>query len=302
MRRAALAVAFGALIGCSSSGNEDGKSAGGSGSASAGAAGVAGSANVAGAAGAGGVGGALSSGGASAGASAAGTAALGGSGGVSAGAGGGASGGATGGATVGGSAGAAGASGNFVCSEVLGLTLTKEWYMAGFEKGVVDARWQLKAAQSAYVDEWAKMDSPFWATPLVSPCQASSTSPDHVVFAVLSWTIMAQGDWETAIKGAVAGIQAKYTGIRRIDLMTIIRGPNNMACGDPNTYTENTHIPAALDAALQTVAQGAPNLVHAAPGFAVDACSDYTGVGPHLTAAGNAKLAAKIAAAFASAP
>jgi hypothetical protein len=188
----------------------------------------------------------------------------------------------------------------FACSEVMGLTLTRQWYEAGFEKGVVDAGWQLKAAQSAYVDEWAKADSPFWATPLISPCQTSSSAPDHVVFAVLSWTIMAQADWETAIRGAVTNIQSKYAGVRRIDLMTIIRGPANAACGDPNVYAENTHIPAALDAALAAVAAGSPTLVHVAPQFAVDACSDFEGTGPHLTDAGNTKLAAKIAASFAA--
>jgi hypothetical protein len=163
----------------------------------------------------------------------------------------------------------------------MGLTLTRQWYEAGFEKGVVDAGWQLKAAQSAYVDEWAKADGPFWATPLISPCQTSSSAPDHVVFAVLSWTIMAQADWETAIRGAVTNIQSKYAGVRRIDLMTIIRGPANAACGDPNVYAENTHIPAALDAALAAVAAGSPTLVHVAPQFAVDACSDFEGTGPH---------------------
>lgn len=34
--------------------------------------------------------------------------------------------------------------------------------------------------------------------------------------------------------------------------------------------------------------------------FAVDACSDFDGVGPHLTTAGNPKLAAEIATAFAN--
>jgi hypothetical protein len=113
---------------------------------------------------------------------------------------------------------------------------------------------------------------------------------------------MTQEDWQSAVQGAADAIQAKYPGVRRIDLMTIIRGPDNAACGDPNAYAESTHIPAALDAALAQVAAGSPALVHVAPQFAVDACSDFQGTGPHLTAAGNAKLSAKIAASFASPP
>jgi hypothetical protein len=228
-------------------------------------------------------------------------AALGGNAGASqAGGSGGAAQGGAAGATTQGGAGAGGAPAGqaFSCSEVMGLTLTRQWYEAGFEKGVTDAGWQLKAAQSAYVDEWAKADSPFWATPLISPCQTGSSAPDHVVFVVLSWTIMAQEAWEVAIRGAVTNIQSKYAGVRRIDLMTIIRGPANAACGDPNVYAESTHIPAALDAALAAVAASSPNLVHVAPQFAVDVCSDFQGTGPHLTDAGNTKLAAKIAASF----
>jgi hypothetical protein len=178
---------------------------------------------------------------------------------------------------------------------VQGLTLTREWYSAGFEASAVDAQWQLKAAQSAYVDEWAKPDSPFWETPLYSPCEVGSSAPDRIVFIVLSWTIMAQSDWENAVAGAVQSLRAKYPKVRRIELMTIIRGPANAACGDPNVYAENTHIPAALDAALTQVAAASPSLVQVAPPFAVDACSDFEGTGPHLTMAGNAKLASKIA-------
>ncbi len=197
----------------------------------------------------------------------------------------------------GGSGGAAGAT-SFVCSQVQGLTLTREWYLAGFEQGVVDESWQLKAAQSAYVDEWAKGDSPFWETPLHSPCQNGSSTPDRVVFVVLSWTIMVQADWKSAIAGAVDTIESKYPDVRRIDLMTIIRGPENAPCGDPNAYAESTHIPPALDAAIAELAAASPSLVHVAPPFAVDACSDFSGTGPHLTSAGNAKLATRIAAAL----
>jgi hypothetical protein len=47
------------------------------------------------------------------------------------------------------------AQGQFVCNEVIGLTLTREWYQAGFEQapGIADDRWQLKARQSGYITE-----------------------------------------------------------------------------------------------------------------------------------------------------
>lgn len=299
MKRAHWVLGLSALLGCSSTPSDTQ-------SPPAASAGNVGSAGSPGASGSGGQVAGAGSSTAGAAPATAGTTSLSGAGGASAGAGsnGGSAGAALAGAAgslaqAGGSAGSAGAAG-FVCSQVQGLTLTRQWYLADFEKHVVDSQWQMRAAQSAYVDEWAKSNSPFWATAAESPCQTASASPDRVVFVVLSWTIMAQADWQTAIQGAVDATKTHYPNLRRIDLMTIIRGPNNMACGDPNTYAESTHIPAALDAALVQVAAASPALVHVAPQFAVDACSDFDGVGPHLTTAGNTKLAAKIAAAFAN--
>jgi len=58
----------------------------------------------------------------------------------------------------------AAAQGQFVCNEVIGLTLTREWYQAGFEQapGIADDRWQLKARQSGYITEWSNPNSGFW--------------------------------------------------------------------------------------------------------------------------------------------
>jgi hypothetical protein len=287
VQRAVVALALGAVLGCSSTNSEpQNQPTAGSGGTSAGASGA-----QTGGAGSSSAGSSPQSSGSGGSGETAGSAGLA----AGAGVGGAATAGAAGAMSQGGAGGSGGAAG-FVCSQVQGLTLTREWYLAGFEAGVVDGEWQMKAAQSAYVDEWAKSDSPFWNTALESPCQNGSTQPDRVVFVVLSWTIMTQEDWRSAVQGAVDAIQAKYPGLRRVDLMTIIRGPDNAACGDPNVYAESTHIPAALDAALAEVAAGAPALVYVAPQFAVDACSDFQGTGPHLTSAGNAKLSAEIAA------
>ena len=49
----------------------------------------------------------------------------------------------------------AAAQGQFVCNEVIGLAVTREWYQAGFEQapGIAADRWQLKARQSGYITE-----------------------------------------------------------------------------------------------------------------------------------------------------
>ena len=58
----------------------------------------------------------------------------------------------------------AAAQSQFVCNQVIGLTLTREWYQAGFEQapGIADDRWQLKARQSGYITEWSNPNSDFW--------------------------------------------------------------------------------------------------------------------------------------------
>ena len=197
--------------------------------------------------------------------------------------------------------GAAQASG-FACTQVIGLVLTSEWYLAGFENGIDNARWQLKWAEHSYVDEWAKPASPFWDTPIVSPCAQETTMPDRVVFVSLSWTIKAQSEFETALNAVVANIKTKYPSVRTIDLLSIVRGPANAAC-DPNpNATESTQIPAGLDAAMAAVAARNPGFVSVGPKVEATACSDFTGVGPHLTSAGNMKMAQKYSAYYAKSP
>ena len=68
----------------------------------------------------------------------------------------------------------------FVCNQVTGLTLTREWYQAGFEQapGIADDRWQLKARQCGYITEWSNPNSDFWNHQPQSPCANGSAFPD----------------------------------------------------------------------------------------------------------------------------
>ena len=112
----------------------------------------------------------------------------------------------------------AAAQGQFVCNEVIGLTLTREWYQAGFEQapGIADDRWQLKARQSGYITEWSNPNSGFWNQQPQSPCANGSASPDHVVLTVLSWRppcCATQAEWEAQVGKAVTALRSKYAGV-----------------------------------------------------------------------------------------
>jgi pimeloyl-ACP methyl ester carboxylesterase len=192
----------------------------------------------------------------------------------------------------------------FLCHQVTAMTLTREWYDAGFEQnpGITDDRWQLKARQSGYITEWANPDSAFWNHPVQSPCASGSASPDHVVLTVLSWRpacCTTAAAWEEVVSRAVTNFRAKYADLKRIDLMTVIRGPGNGTCPLPPAANEYIVMPAELDAALAAVAARFPAFVYVAPKFEASSCDAFVGGGPHLTPAGNAEVAQAISAHFA---
>ncbi len=209
----------------------------------------------------------------------------------------------TAGSGHGGSAGATGAATSFTCNQITGLTLTREWFQAGFESdaGIIDGRWQLKAREHGYITEWSNPSSDFWNEPPQSPCAAGATNPDHVVLTVLSWNpacCTTQAEWEAQVDAAVTNLVAKYSALKRIDLMTVIRGPANQVCPTPPAANETISLPAALDAALAAIAAKHAGLVFVAPKFEAHDCAAFNGGGPHLTTSGNTAVAQDIATAF----
>ncbi len=300
--RPGVFVAVSALLGACAGNpaNTQGVASGGTaGTAPAGGGGTPGSAG-------GGVGGSSSVGGGGAGSSSAGSSS-GGVSGVGGGAGGQSEGGTAtgggGGSALGGSAGATSTPTSFTCNQIIGLTLTREWFQAGFESdaGIIDGRWQLKAREHGYITEWANPTSDFWNEPPQSPCTAGAANPDHVVLTVLSWNpacCTTQPEWEAKVDAAVTNLVAKYSALKRIDLMTVIRGAGNKPCPTPPAANETISLPAELDAALVAIATKHRNLVFVAPKFEAHDCAAFNGGGPHLTTPGNTVVAQDIAALF----
>lgn len=210
-------------------------------------------------------------------------------------------GGAAAGGRTGGTGGAGGGSGPFVCNQVTGGKLTEEWFIAGFEKAVDNARWQVKWREDGYVQEWANPQSAFWNAPVDSACSSGTTSPDRVVFGAVTWKYKTQAEFRTALTQAVSTFKAKYPNLRRIDMVTQIRGPNNMNCPTPPIAGEPIAVPAIQDAAMDEVAAAFPGFVFVGPKVEAKACSDFVGGGPHLTAAGNMANVGPLAAYFAAA-
>jgi hypothetical protein len=121
------------------------------------------------------------------------------------------------------------------------------------------------------------------------------------VLTVLSWRppcCATQAEWDAQVGKAVTALRSKYAGVKRIDMMTVIRGPRNQGRPAPPATDEYIAMPQEFDAALAAVAAKFPGLVFVGPKTEAPSCAAFDGGGPHLTNEGNAAVANAIGAYF----
>jgi len=121
------------------------------------------------------------------------------------------------------------------------------------------------------------------------------------VLTVLSWRppcCATQAECDAQVSKAVTALRSKYAGVKRIDMMTVIRGPRNQGCPAPPATDEYIAMPQEFDAALAAVAATFPGLVFVSPKTEAPSCAAFDGGGPHLTNEGNAAVANAIGAYF----
>jgi unsaturated rhamnogalacturonyl hydrolase len=169
----------------------------------------------------------------------------------------------------------------FTCTEVLGVSVTGDWFTHGFEDGLDSSRWQVRWKAHAFIEQWADPKSELWTQAPQSPCAARSNDPDHVIFTGVNWQYKTQAEWEQKYVAVVETLKSKYPGLRRIDLLTMLRGPQNKSCGSTMTVVEPF-----IDAAVASVVVKYPGLVFAAPKVETPTCEIFTKGGPHFTPAG----------------
>ena len=244
----------------------------------------------------------------------------------------------TGGAPSGGSAGApsggsatAGAGGgggsgggggtkpmNFTCTMYLGLLTSNEWYSKGFETGGVDGtKWELKYHHFGYVRTWADPASAFWGetgdsfaldqgSSIQSPCAMNSLMPDRMVYAALDWEMETKEEWVTALEAFIVTAKAKYPSLKWLDLMTLIRCPDNKMCNpnadygpgaNPVAGRQDCYIPPFEDEAIAEVAAKHPDFVGVGPKVAANHCRTPID-GAHLNDDTNQQAAKDVAAYY----
>jgi hypothetical protein len=206
--------------------------------------------------------------------------------------------------------------GDFKCTELVGLGSTREWYQAGFETAVVNARWQLRWHHRGYIEDWADAKNPYWGMYCdgegcwrVSACAEGADAPDRVVFVALNWIYTTEQQWETDLRKDVDAIATKYPSVRNIEIISSSRCPDRCTTIDPpGTMSELTAVqtcrtPDFVDQAIAAVAASNPALVTVGPKFFSNECGAFVSLhGPHLTAAGQKEIAAKVGAHYAAHP
>jgi hypothetical protein len=183
----------------------------------------------------------------------------------------------------------------YQCTQVMGVSVTGDWFGAGFEDAVDGARWQALTRKHAFVDLWADPKNEVWSEKVVSPCASRASAPDRIIFTGVNWEFKTLDQWTAALNKVVEVLGRKYPQVKRIELLTMLRGPGNKSCGSPMTVVEPY-----IDHAVAKVVAAHPGLVTAAPPLEAPSCAVFTKGGPHFTDAGMKDVAKVYAAHYAS--
>jgi hypothetical protein len=185
---------------------------------------------------------------------------------------------------------------DFTCSWVIGITTTGEWYSAGFENVVDNARWQNTHVEMGHLEKWADPQNGIWQSGIYSACAMNSKTPDRIVYCAVKyeWTTLEQ--FLPAYVAVINNIKTKYPSVKRVDLMTYARGPGNLECKGANR-SNDSYIKDVQDQAAAMVADMFPGFVFIAPKWEVKSCGDF-GLCPHISGAANALEAKTIGEYF----
>jgi hypothetical protein len=259
-------------------------------------------------AGTGGGGGAAGRAGVGGGAGTGGRAGAGGNGG-SAGAKGSAGGGGSSSGGSGGGQGGAGAAAPFTCNLVIGNSTTQQWFDGGFltHAGIDPMHWELFWVAHHYIDSWSDPNDSGWSTAfdMSHACANDATMPDRVIFIVTySPPYPPEATYETDTTKIVNNIKAKYAGVKRIEIMTLVRSPGNVETACSSKANNEQSIPPAEDQGISAVAANPTfaGLVFASPPFYVTGCSDFLTDEPQYTTAGATNIANVYGAYYAAHP
>ncbi|MEI9938436.1 MAG: hypothetical protein WDO69_14545 [Pseudomonadota bacterium] len=199
--------------------------------------------------------------------------------------------------------------GAFTCNLLIGNSTTQQWFEAGFLNyaGIDPTHWESYWVAHHYLDAWADPSDAAWNTPfdMDHACAVGSMTPDRVIFVVtFAPPYPAESTYQTDLTSIVDNIEAKYPTVARIELVTLIRAPDNSATACSSATSNEQSIPDAEDQAIAAVASDPMfvGLVSAPPPTYVPSCADFLTDKPQYTTAGAQSIAAVYGAYYAAHP
>ncbi len=172
--------------------------------------------------------------------------------------------------------------GDFTCTEVIGFSQSRQWYLDApdFEEVVGTAGWQLLWRSGAAIELWADPNFSGWSARIQSPCASGSDAPDRVVLTISKQVFEDDVSvWTTDILAAVQTVGDKYPSVEQILLQPVVGGPGHQTCthhGEPVRASVNHP---TIDAAIAQAVGG-----DVVAGFSpeVRTCDDYRDSAGHL--------------------
>jgi hypothetical protein len=191
----------------------------------------------------------------------------------------------------------AAAPGPFVCSWVLGIHTTQEWFQAGFLNVVDPTRWEASGIESAQFG-WQDANSGLWTQAFSSAtsCAKNARTPDRIVFCGVDSASTTVAQFLPEYVKVVDNIKTKFPSVKRIDLMTLARAPGDKECIGANR-SGSSYIKAAQDDAIAMTVAMYPGFVFSTPKWEVQSCADF-GLCPHISLAANMILAKTLGTYF----
>ncbi len=187
--------------------------------------------------------------------------------------------------------------GGFRCNLLLGVAVTSEWFDAGFERIVDDQRWEAITKPHTSLEQWGDPNNSVWSLGPTSACTEGASAPDRVLFTAMNWEYTSESEWEAGLVDVVRAIQTRFPSVKQIVLLSMIRAPENVSCGNAMSV-----VAPFVDEAIATVAARSPEQVRVGPKLEAPSCEVFKNGGPHFTDAGRQLMAQRIAEYFAHQP
>ena len=172
--------------------------------------------------------------------------------------------------------------GDFSCTEFIGYSQTRQWYLAGFGPSVGwSGAWQLRARDSAAVEFWADPGFAGWdPSNRLSHCGQNTEKPDRIVLDVTNDYQADVNWWIDEINSAVDTIHTKFPSVKQIVRQPVVGGPGGGQCRFGGTVVRASYNHPYVDQAIAQVA-GGDVVIGADP--TVRTCADYADDIGHLT-------------------